>query len=534
MGRIEIMKTLKKFQKMYSEGKVSRREFIQKMSALGIAAAVSPALLSSPIQAATPKKGGRLRIGLQGGSTSDTMDPALFNDVYQQMTSMGFLRNPLVEIDNKGNAIPDLAESFEAEPGAETWIFNLRKGAEFHNGKTVNADDVIFSVQRHQDEKLASQIRTLVNPIKTFKKDGAHRVIFELDGPNADFPYLMAETRIPIVPAGTTNFEDVIGTGGYQLVDYEPGVRTLAKKNPNYYKNDRAHFDEIEVIIMADVNARTTALKTGQVDVINRPDRKTAHLLARVPNLQLINVPGGLLYTFPMLTDTPPYDNNDVRMALKYSVDRKELLDKILRGYGVLGNDHPIAPIVKYSASDMPQRSYDPDKAKYHIQKAGLEGHTFNLHTSDAAFDGAVDAAVLWQGHAKKAGINIKVVKEPVDGYWDNVWNKKGFSACFWFARITCDWMFTMAYAAGAAANDMHWKHDRFNKLLVEARGELDQNKRKALYGEMQAIVSNEGGVVIPMIANMVDVASKKIKFDQPAGNQELDGLRICERWWFA
>jgi peptide/nickel transport system substrate-binding protein len=94
--------------------------------------------------------------------------------------------------------------------------------------------------------------------------------------------------------------------------------------------------------------------------------------------------------------------------------------------------------------------------------------------------------------------------------------------------------MFTMAYAADAPANDMHWKHDRFNKLLVEARGELDQNKRKAMYGEMQSIVSNEGGVVIPMIANMVDAASKKVQFDQPAGNQEMDGLRICERWWFA
>jgi peptide/nickel transport system substrate-binding protein len=188
---------------------------------------------------------------------------------------------------------------------------------------------------------------------------------------------------------------------------------------------------------------------------------------------------------------------------------------------------------VKYSAVDMPQRSYDPDKAKFHLKKAGLEGHTFKLHTSDAAFDGAVDAAVLWQGHAKRAGIDIKVVKEPVDGYWDNVWNKKGFSACFWFARVTCDWMFTMAYAAEASANDMHWKHDRFNKLLVEARGELDETKRKALYGEMQSIVSNEGGVVIPMIANMVDAASKKIQYDQPAGNQELDGLRMCERWWF-
>ena len=138
---------------------------------------------------------------------------------------------------------------------------------------------------------------------------------------------------------------------------------------------------------------RTVALKTGQVDVINRPDRKTAHLLGRAPKLQLVNVPGGLLYTFPMLCDTPTYDNVDVRLALKYSVDREALLKTVLRGYGVLGNDHPIAPIVKFSATDLPQRGYDPDKARFHIKKARLEGHTFRLHTSDAAFAGALDCS---------------------------------------------------------------------------------------------------------------------------------------------
>ena len=211
------MKSLEKLEMMFKAGKLTRREFLARASALGLAAAVSPALLGSKANAATPKKGGRLRIGMQGGSTSDTMDPAKFNDIYQQMTSMGFLRNPLVEIDNQGNAVPDLAESFEAEPDASSWVFNLRKGSEFHNGKSVDADDVIFSIKRHQDEKLASQIRTLVTPIKEFKKDSPNRVIFKLEGPNADFPYILAETRTPIVPAGTTNFEEVMGTGGYQL-----------------------------------------------------------------------------------------------------------------------------------------------------------------------------------------------------------------------------------------------------------------------------------------------------------------------------
>ena len=169
------MTTLEKLEGMFKEGKITRREFLAKASALGVAAAIFPVILGSKAQAATPKNGGRLRIGMQGGSTSDTMDPAKFNDIYQQMTSMGFLRNPLVEIDNQGNAVPDLAESFEAMPDAKSWVFNLRKEAEFHNGKTVDADDVIFSIKRHQDEKLASQIRTLVKPIKAFKKDGPNR-----------------------------------------------------------------------------------------------------------------------------------------------------------------------------------------------------------------------------------------------------------------------------------------------------------------------------------------------------------------------
>ena len=524
---------LKKLEEMLERGDISRRKFLALSAAIGAGAMLPVNLLGSRAHAATPKRGGTLKMGLIGGSTSDSMDPAKFNDVYVQMTSMGFLRNPLVELDHQGNAVPDLAESWEAEPGAKKWVFNLRKGVEFHNGKTLDADDVIFSLKRHLDPNLASQIKTLIQPITGFTKDGPHRVIFELESGNADFPYVLADTRAAIVPAGTTNFEDGMGTGGYVPEVYEPGVRTVAKRFPNYYKENRAHFDAVEITIMADVNARTTALQTGQVDVINKPDRKTAHLLERAPNVQLINVPGGLLYTFPMLSDTPPFDNNDVRMALKYSVNRQELVDTILRGYGIVGNDHPIAPIVKYSATDLPQRQYDPDKAKFHLKKAGLEGHTFKLHTADAAFAGAVDTAVLWQGQAKAAGITVDVVREPSDGYWDNVWNKKPWSACFWFARATCDWMFTMAYAADSSANDMHWKNPRFNELLVQARGELDEKKRRDMYREMQIIVKDEGSVVIPMIANMLDAASTRVKFENPAGNQELDGLRAIERWWF-
>ena len=528
------MTTLERLQTLFQEGKISRREFVQKMSALGIAAAVSPVLLSKPTQAATPEKGGRLRLGLAGGSTTDTLNPELFNDVMMQMTTMGLLRNALVEQDYKGNAIPELAEGWEASPDAKQWVFKLRKGVEFHNGKEFDSNDAEFSIRHHTRPEAKGILKSTFKQIKNIKKDDKYTIIFDLENGNADFPYILASTRAAMCPAGTTNFEDGMGTGGYVLTGFEPGVRLKAKRNPNYWKVGRAHFDEVEITSIADTNARTTALRSGQIDVMNRPDRKTAHLLGRQKGVKLIDVPGALLYTFPMLTDTPPYDNNDTRLGLKYSVDREDLVKRVLNGYGSPGNDHPIANIVKYHAADLPQRKYDPDKAKFHLKKAGTLDHAFKLHVADAAFAGAVDTALLWKEHAAKIGIKIEVVKEPNDGYWKSVWRKKPWCACFWFGRATADWMFSIEYAADAPQNDMNWKHKRFNELLIAARAELDQNKRREMYVEMQKIVHDEGGVVIPMIANLVDAASEKLQFENPAGNWELDGMRLCERWWFA
>ena len=520
-------------QRLFREGRITRREFLAKASALGIAATMSPMLFSNSAKAAEPKKGGRLRIGIAGGHTTNSLDPVTFNDVMMQMTSMGFLRNVLVEQDYKGNIIPELAESWEPSSDAKQWTFKLRKGVEFHNGKTLDADDVIFSINYHRSEGSKSGLKEILKIVNDIKKDGKDTVILSLNNASADFPYIFASTRMCIVPDGTTNWETGMGTGGYKLVEFEPGVRLFAKRNPNYFKEGRAHFDEVEISVLNDVTARMTALRTNKVDVINQPDRKILQLLGKTPGLQIVNVPAGLQYTFPMLIDHPPYDNIDVRLALKYAVDREDMLKRILSGYGTLANDHPIAPIIRFHASELPQRKYDPEKAKFHMKKAGMTAHRFKLHAADAAFQGAMDASILMKEHAAKADIKIDVVQEPIDGYWENVWRKKSWSACFWNSRATADWMFSVEYASKAAWNDMNWKHDRFDDLLEKARGELDDAKRRQMYVEMQRIVSDEGAVIIPMFANMVDVASKKLGFNNPAGNWELDGLRLCERWWF-
>lgn len=526
------MSDLKQIEALFKKGEISRRDFLARVSALGITAAISPALLSTPARAAAPKKGGRFRMGLGGGSTTDSLDPATLPDIVPQIINRQ-VRNSLTETDYQGKVVPELAESWESSPDAATWTFKLRQGVEFHNGKTLEAEDVIASYNHHRGEKSKSAAKSLLESLNDIKADGKNTVVFSLKEGNADFPYVASDYHLTIFPAGTADLEKGMGTGPYMLVSHEPGVKALTKKNPNYFKSDRAHFAEVETITINDVNARTNALKTGQIDAMNRCERKTVHLLEKMPGIQVIISNGTKHYTMPMLTTAKPFDNNDVRMALKYVVDREQLVKTILRGYGYPGNDHPIGKSQRFFDKSLEQRTYDPDKAKFHLKKAGLEGYAFKLHTSDAAFGGAVDSAVLIKESASKSGFNIDVVKEPADGYWSNVWMKKPWCFCFWSGRITSDWMFSVAFAEDAGWNDTFWKHERFNMLLKEARAELNEDKRREMYAEMQRIVRDEGAVIIPMFAADLTAASKKIHVGNVGADWEMDGMRAHERWWF-
>ena len=277
------------------------------------------------------------------------------------------------------------------------------------------------------------------------------------------------------------------------------------------------------------------AIVTDAVDAINRVDLKVVEFLRRNKAIVIEEVTGTQQFTMPMFTDMEPFGNNNVRLALKYAIDRKELVEMILRGHGRIGNDSPITPANRYFAADVPLREYDPDKSKFHLKQAGYDSLKLNLSAADAAFNGAVDTAVLYKEQAAKAGIDITVVREANDGYWTNVWRKKPFVMCYWAGRPTEDWMFSQVYAKGAVWNDTHWDDERFNQLLIEARAELDTAKRRDMYREMQLIVRDDGGVIIPMYPNFIDAHSTKIARGPRLGaNYDLDGWKCVERWWMA
>ena len=510
-----------------------RRSVLKAGAATVAATAVAPTMAT-----AMGKSGGKLRIGLAGANTSDSWDGRTHSDSFMIVCAHGAVFDCLTEIGADGQLKGELAESWEASADAKTWTFNLRKGVKFHNGKDFGADDVIASLKMHTEEGAKSAAKPIVSAISDMVKMNDHQVKMVLEAGNADFPFLLSDYHILMYPAGQIEeaIAKGIGTGLYEVVSFDPGVRFVGKRFADHYKGDSAgFFDEVEATAINDAAARQNALMTDQVDVINRVDFKTEALMKANPNVEIFEVTGNQHYTFPMLTSLSPFENLNVRKALKHAVNRQEMVDKILQGHGAIGNDHPIGPANQYYAADLPQNDYDLDKAKFFLKEAGLSSLSVDLSAANAAFAGAVDAAQLFQASAKDAGININVVQEPDDGYWSNVWLKKPWCACYWSGRATEDWMFSTAYETGVPWNDSGWENARFQELLLSARAELDGNKRREMYTEMQALMSSEGGTVVPMYANYVDAKSTKLAHEANLGNNfQLDGSRLIERWWFA
>ncbi len=528
------MHKFERLQQRFSEGRLSRRDFIKQATGLGLAAAIPNAILIEEAKANAPKVGGRLRQGLSGGNTADTLFGVLGHGDCHQVNVQWQLLNNLTEVTGTGEIAGDLAESWEASPDAVTWTFKLRKGVEFHNGKTFDSADVVHSINVHRGEDSRSVGKALVQDIVDIKADGKDTVVFTLATGNADFPFTLSANPFPIAPAGSMDKEwmDGIGTGPYTLVDWVPGVRAFTKRNPNYYK-DGPYFDEVESLSITDIVARMNAIRTGTVDVVDKPDLKTLALLEKVEGINIQEIAGNVFYTFPMLVDQPPFDNNDIRLAMKYCVDRETMLQTVLNGHGYLGNDHPVSKSQRYFNEDLPQRKYDPDKAKFHLKQAGLESFDIDLYATDI-YAGGLDAAVLFQERAAAGGININVKREPTDGYFINVWNKVPICVSFWSGRPTEDLMLTLAFSKDSSWNETHWNHDKFEELLIAARAELDQTKRKQLYGEIQQIISDEGGMIAPVFANVINVVSDKIGTPEHISSIfSVDGYRNTERWWF-
>lgn len=515
-----------------SKGGMTRRQAIKWLMAMGVSAITASGWVTrvNEAVAATPKYGGRIRVAGHSHSAKDTLDPSRFTLSTDYTRGFTFY-NGLTRLDSKAQAHPELAASFEPNADATEWVFKLRKGVTFHDGKTLDADDVIYSIMRHKDPNVGSVAKSLADMISEAKADGKDTVIFRLEASNADLPILLGTFNFMILQNGTTDFSTAIGTGPYKVKEFKPGVRSLGIRNENYFKEGRPYADEQEFFGINDSVARLNTLFSDDVQMITKIDSNSIGDVEAREGVEVFSTPAPRFSQLIMMVDRSPFNNADLRLTIKNLFDREKVLKSIMKGYGQLGNDHVIAPNSPLYNADLPQRGLDRDKAKYHLKKAGMENANLELHVSAAAMN-SIELGLLLQREAARIGLTIKLKREPADGYWGNIWRKRSFHAGEWNARPTYDLLLTLGWKSNAKWNETQFKSERLDKLIDEGRATVDFAKRKSIYGEIQKILHDEGGNLVPCFVDYLDAISNKVKGLKPVPVGNLGGFNFADSVW--
>ena len=490
---------------------VTRREFMGWMMAAGATATVAGSVFTGAREAwaETPKRGGKLSLAINVQGPKDTLDPALNTTTADYFRARMFYGS-LVRLKDDLSWEPELAEVVEPNADATEWTFKLRKGIEFHDGKEMTADDVIYSMNRHLGEDSVSTGKNLVSMVQGWEKVDKHEVRARLSSPNADLPIILGTFQFKIVPDGWTDFSAPVGTGPYKVKEFTPGVRAVGTRFENYW-TEGAYLDEMEHFGIPDPVARINALLSGDVDAINAVPPKSIEAVEAAPGKGIWTVESGAYINIAGRLDMAPSNDAHLVKAMQHLMDRERIVRGVLKGQGGLGNDHPIGPSYFDHCADIPQRHLDPDKAKFHHQQSGIGSSPVEIVVSEVG-PGTIEQATNLQRDAQKIGLNIEVKRVASDGYWSAVWMVAPFCVVRWNMRPTANMMMTLAYHSQAKWNESYWKNEQFDQLLVAARAVTDPVQRKQMYCDMQTLIHETGGSIIPAHLNYVDAAADYVK----------------------
>lgn len=501
---------------------LSRRGLLGGLAA-GMALAPADRLMGSP------RVGGRIRVAGIVASTADTLDPAKGGNSSDYIRLFLFYSG-LTQYDGALRANPGLAESIETDDNI-IWTIKLRRGVQFHNGKMLNADDVVYSLMRHRDPAVGSKVKAVAEQFAGARRKGPLEVELRLTGPNPDIPIILAQPQFVIVENGRRDFSLANGTGPFILKSFAPGIRTIAQRNPNYWKPGRPYLDEVELIAIPDELSRVNALLSGDVHMVFAVSPGSVKRVRASSSHLIMETKSGLYTDLIMRLDHPVTGNPDFVMGMKHLLDRDLIKRALFRGFGMIGNDQPISPLDPNFNAEIPQRQFDPEKAKFFLKRSGLLGTRLPIYAAPAA-NMSVDMGSILQEHAARIGLKLAVNRVPSDGYWSTHWMKHPLTFGNINQRPTTDLMFSLFFQSKATENESGWKNARFDKMLIEARQSNDPVLRKAIYGDMQWMIHKTGGIGVPVFISLLDGYDRRIRGLKPIPLGGLMGYTFGEHVW--
>lgn len=476
-----------------------------------------------------PRVGGRIRVAGIVASTADTIDPAKGGNSSDYMR-LFLLYSGLTQYDGALRAQPGLAEAIKTDDNI-VWTIRLRRGVQFHNGKTLTADDVVYSLLRHKDPAVGSKVKAVAEQFASARRIGPLEVELRLSGPNPDIPIILAQAQFVIVENGRRDFSVANGTGPFVLKSFAPGIRTVVRRNPNYWKPGKPYLDEIELIAIPDELSRVNALLSGDVQMVIAVNPGSVKRVKASSSHLIMETKSGLYTDLVMRQDHPLTGNPDFVLGMKHLLDRDLIKRALFRGYATIANDQPISPLDPYYNPGIPQRAFDPEKAKFYLKRSGLLGTRLPVYVSPAATQ-SVDMGSILQEHAAQIGLKLAVNRVPSDGYWSTHWMRHPLTFGNINQRPTTDLMFSLFFQSKATENEAAWKNNKFDRMLIEARQTRDEAVRKAIYGEMQWMIHRTGGIGIPVFISLLDGYDRRVRGLQPVPLGGLMGYTFGEHVW--
>ena len=471
----------------------------------------------SSTPAGTPKKGGNFRLGVTGGGASDIIDGQSIVTKPDQTRLIGSWETLLTYDEDYVLGTDGLAEEVDSSVAGQVDV-RIRSGIEFHNGKTLTADDVIYSIQRILNPKeglFGAAGLASVDP-KNLKKMDANTVRIGLKQPDSTIPDQLGQYFNGIVPVGYERKGDLkyVGTGPYKIQSFTAGQQSVAVRNPNYWRpaSEGPWFDQVTVTDFADSAAQVNALLSGQIDAIT--DIPFAQIdTAKAQGIQILEGHGGGWLPLCMAIDMDPFTDVRVRQAFRLMADRPAMLEQVLSGHGSVANDL-FAPFDACYSSDLAQREQDIEQAKSLLKSAGKDGMTVDLHTTNGAA-GMVDSANVFAAQCKAAGVTVNVKNDP--NYYGDQYLKLAFSVDFWGTRGFLPQVGLGMLPPPCPYNETHWppksgEGSDYISLYNQALKETDSTKRCDIIHEMQKAEYEVGGYIIPFFNNLVDAHSAKVQ----------------------
>lgn len=486
---------------------VTRKDFLKLLAGGAAAMAALPALS----RAALAQADGVLKVSFR--SSLVRLDPAFAISSDEYIATQAIYDN-LTRLDETMSAVPGLADKWNSPDGGKTWVFTLRDGARFHDGRPVEAEDVVFSVRRVIDPEGGSPGRRALGPITDVTAEDRLTVRFTLEGPFAEFPAILTGTFARVLPRDSGDQLDnaPVGSGPFKFVEWVRGQYLRLEANPDYWLEDSPKIKEVWLVSYPALAAEQAALTSGDIQMMWDVPLNLVPVVSRTPDVNLIEVASTSFQPIAMRGDQPPFDDSRVRQAVKHAINRDQVMGFVLQGRGGIAQDMPVAPSSAYYNEEALAPAYDPEKARELLKAAGYpDGFEIKLFASNER-SGCIETAQVVKPMLEAVGIKVDIQQMPWDRFLAEVWKKETFFVSNWVGRPTIDEQLYPFFHSTGSWNEYNYSNPEVDRLLDLARGELDIEKRRQYYHEVQKILAFDGPAIISYFSNYATARSVKVE----------------------